>query len=213
MSGLSERMEYHISKNRLETLVDGIFAIAMTILVLGITPPQPDISQAQAVLTAQIIDLFPEFFIFIISFLILAGFWLGHHRQFHFVRVIDSRLLWINIFLLSSLVFIPFSTDVAGDYPDILIAVLLFHVNIIIIGLIFSYHVHYISRSKNLCDPNTDKKFLHVQFHRSILITGIAFIAAIISFVNPSVSLLVYLVVPVAGYFVQQSGSRTKEEV
>jgi len=213
MSGPSERMEYHISKNRLETLVDGIFAIAMTILVLGITPPQPDISQAQAVLTAQIIDLFPEFFIFIISFLILAGFWLGHHRQFHFVRVIDSRLLWINIFLLSSLVFIPFSTDVAGDYPDILIAVLLFHVNIIIIGLIFSYHVHYISRSKNLCDPNTDKKFLHVQFHRSILITGIAFIAAIISFVNPSVSLLVYLVVPVAGYFVQQSGSRTKEEV
>ena len=213
MSGLSERMEYHISKNRLETLVDGIFAIAMTILVLGITPPQPDISQAQAVLTAQIIDLFPEFFIFIISFLILAGFWLGHHRQFHFVRVIDSRLLWINIFLLSSLVFIPFSTDVAGDYPDILIAVLLFHVNIIIIGLIFSYHVHYISRSKNLCDPNTDKKFLHVQFHRSILITGIAFIAAIISFVNPSVSLLVYLVVPVAGYYVRQSGARTKEEV
>lgn len=213
MSGPSERMEYHISKNRLETLVDGIFAIAMTILVLGITPPQPDISQAQAVLTAQIIDLFPEFFIFIISFLILAGFWLGHHRQFHFVRVIDSRLLWINIFLLSSLVFIPFSTDVAGDYPDILIAVLLFHVNIIIIGLIFSYHVHYISRSKNLCDPNTDKKFLHVQFHRSILITGIAFIAAIISFVNPSVSLLVYLVVPVAGYYVRQSGARTKEEV
>ncbi|HUW85496.1 MAG TPA: TMEM175 family protein [Methanoregula sp.] len=194
-------------------MVDGIFAIAMTILVLGITPPQPDISQAQAVLTAQIIDLFPEFFIFIISFLILAGFWLGHHRQFHFVRVIDSRLLWINIFLLSSLVFIPFSTDVAGDYPDILIAVLLFHVNIIIIGLIFSYHVHYISRSKNLCDPNTDKKFLHVQFHRSILITGIAFIAAIISFVNPSVSLLVYLVVPVAGYYVRQSGARTKEEV
>ncbi len=207
MSGTGEKMDYHISKNRLETLVDGIFAIAMTILVLGITPPKPDKTLAPVELTGQIIGLFPEFFIFMVSFLILAGFWLGHHRQFHFVRVIDSRLLWINILLLSSLVFIPFSTNVAGDYPDILIAVLLFHINIIIIGLIFSYHALYISRSKNLCDPDTKKKFLMDQLHRSLLITGIAFIAAVISFVSPSVSLLVYLVVPVAGYFLPQSGS------
>jgi uncharacterized membrane protein len=114
MSGLGERTEYHISKNRLETMVDGIFAIAMTILVLGISPPKPDISQAPALLTGQIMDLLPEILLFIISFLILAGFWLSHHRQFYFARFIDSRLLWINIFLLISLVFVPFSTDIAG---------------------------------------------------------------------------------------------------
>ena len=68
MSGLIERMECHISKKRLETMVDGIFAIATTILVLGITPPKPDISQTQAVLTGQIIGLLPEFFIFIVAF-------------------------------------------------------------------------------------------------------------------------------------------------
>jgi uncharacterized membrane protein len=53
MSGLRERLEYHISKNRLEALVDGIFAIAMTLLVLGISPPKPDLSQAHAVLSAK----------------------------------------------------------------------------------------------------------------------------------------------------------------
>ena len=47
-------MEYHILKNRLEALIDGIFAIAMTLLVLGISPPKPDKSQAQAVLLGQI---------------------------------------------------------------------------------------------------------------------------------------------------------------
>jgi uncharacterized membrane protein len=62
MSGLRERMEYHISKNRLESLVDGIFAIAMTLLVLGISPPKPDRSQAQAVLPGQIFDLFRNSF-------------------------------------------------------------------------------------------------------------------------------------------------------
>lgn len=186
-------------------MVDGIFAIAMTILVPGITPPKPDISQAQAVLAGQIVDIIPEIFIFIVSFLILAGFWLSHHRQFHFVRVIDSRLIWINILLLISIVFIPFSTDVAGDYPEILVAVLLFHINVIIIGLIFSYHAYHILQSKNLCDPNFDRKFLHVQFHRSVLIPIIAFMAVIIAFVNSSLSLLVYLFIPVATFFLQRA--------
>lgn len=189
-------------------MVDGIFAIAMTILVLGITPPKPGISQAQTVLVGQIVDILPEIFIFIISFLILAGFWLSHHRQFHFVRDIDSRLLWINIILLIAIVFIPFSTDVAGDYPDILIAVLLFHTNIIITGLIFSYHAHYILQSRKLCDPNFDQKFLEGQFYRSVLTSLIAFTALIIAFVNPSVSLLVYLAVPAARFFLQRGGYR-----
>ena len=207
MSGQREKMEYHISKNRLETMVDGIFAIAMTILVLGINPPKPEISHAQEVLPGQIFDLIPEIFIFIIAFLILAGFWLDHHRQFHFVRAVDSRLLWINIFLLISLVLIPFSTDVSGDYPEVQVAVLLFHINILIVGLIFSYHLHYISQSKHLLDPLADRKSLRVLFHQTPLIPGIAFIAVLISFVNPSVSLLVYLVGPFAKYFVDRYGS------
>ena len=188
-------------------MVDGIFAIAMTILVLGINPPRPDISQAQDVLPRQIFDLIPEIFIFIIAFLILAGFWLDHHRQFHFVRTVDSRLLWINIFLLVSVVLIPFSTDVAGDYPDILVAVLLFHINILIVGLIFSYHLHYISQSEYLLDPEADTKSLHVLFYQSLLVPGIAFIAVLISTVSPSVSLLVYLIIPFAKYFVNRFGS------
>jgi len=188
-------------------MVDGIFAIAMTILVLGINPPKPEISEAQVVLPGQIFDLFPEIFIFIIAFLILAGFWLDHHRQFHFVSDIDSHLLWITVFLLISVVLIPFSTDVAGDYPDVQVAALLFHINILIVGLIFSYHLHYISQSRHLLDSLADRKSLKVLFHQCLLIPGIAFLAAIISFFNPSVSLLVYLGVPFANYFVERFSS------
>jgi uncharacterized membrane protein len=207
MNGLMEKMEDQISKNRLETMVDGIFAIAMTILVLGIDPPKPEISRAQAVLPGQIFALFPEIFIFIIAFLILAGFWLDHHRQFHFVRTIDSRLLWINIFLLISVVLIPFATDVAGNFPDVQVAVLLFHINILIVGLIFSFHLNIISRSRYLLDSTATSHALQILFHQSLLIPGIAFLAAIISFFNPSVSLLVYLGAPFAKYFVGHFGS------
>jgi hypothetical protein len=95
---------------------------------------------------------------------------------------------------------------VAGDYPDILVAVLLFHINILIVGLIFSYHIHYISQSKYLLDPEADSKSLRVLFHQSLLVPGIAFIAVIISVVSPSVSLLVYLMIPFAKYFVNRFG-------
>ena len=200
-------MEYYISKNRLETLVDGIFAIAMTILVLGITPPRPDISIANAVLQGQIIGIIPEIFIFIVAFLILAGLWLDHHRQFHFVRTVDSVLLWMNIFLLIAVVLIPFSTDVTGNYPGILTAVLLFHINILIVGFIFANNLHYISQSKQVIDPQADLKSLRILFHKSLLIPGIAFFAAIISFVNPAISLLVYLIVPFARYSIDHFGS------
>jgi uncharacterized membrane protein len=204
MNEIGERKEFHISKNRMEAMVDGIFAIAMTILVLGISPPKPDISQAQAVLPVQIFHLFPEIFIFIIAFLILAGFWLDHHRQFHFVSNIDSRLLWINIFMLISVVLIPFSTDVAGDYPEVQVAVLLFHINILIVGLIFSYHGYYLSQSEHLLNPQADSKSLRIIFYQSLLIPGIALLAAIVSFVNPSASLLVYVIIPFAKYFVDR---------
>ncbi len=206
MSRLSEGMEYYISKIRLETMVDGIFAIAMPLLVLGINPPKPAESQAQTTLPFLVFDLVPEIFIFIVAFLILASFWLNHHRHFHFVRSVDSRLVWINIFLLISIVFIPFSTDVAGDYPEVQIAVLLFHINILIVGLFFAYQVSYISKSVHLCDPETDKNFLQAHYLRSILIPVVAFIAVIVSFANPSASLMVYLVIPVGLYFLSRSG-------
>lgn len=188
-------------------MVDGIFAIAMTILVLGINPPKPAESLAQATLPGMVFDLIPEILIFIAAFLILASFWLNHHRHFHFVRSVDSRLLWINIFLLISIVFIPFSTDIAGDYPDVRIAVLLFHINILIVGLFFAYQVSYISKSVHLCHPDTDRNFLQSHYLRSMLIPGVSFGAVIISFVNPSVSLMVYLVIPVGLYFLIRSGS------
>jgi uncharacterized membrane protein len=201
MSAASTRINYHISKNRLEAMVDGIFAIAMTILVLGINPPRPAVSQAQGMLPGLIFGLIPQFFIFVAAFLIIASFWLSHHRQFHFVRTVDPRLLWINILLLISIVFIPFSTDVAGDYPEVQIAVLLFHINIIIVGIIFVYQIFYISKSGHLCDPEADKNFLQLHLLQSPLIPGVAFAAAIVSFVVPPVSLLVYLIIPIIGYY------------
>jgi len=192
MAGQAEDPEYHISKNRLETLIDGIFAIAMTILVLGISPPRPQETLAVAVLPSMIESLIPQVFLFIVAFLVLTLFWLGHHRQFHFVHNIDPALLWINILILITIVFVPFSTDLAGDYPSVRDAVLLFHANMFIVGLLFSLQWHHIRRHEHLCDPVPEKAIVHAWFCRSMLVPAVAVIGGILCFFNPPASLLVY---------------------
>lgn len=197
MTAEIEGLEYHISKNRLETLVDGIFAFAMTLLVLGIDPPRPQESQATAVLPDMIASLIPEIFLFIVAFLVLALFWLGHHRQFHFVSRIDPAILWINILILIAIVFVPFSTDIAGDYPAVTDAALLFHANMFIVGLLFSIQWRYICQHGHLCEPVPSKAIVHGWFYRSMLVPALAVIGGILCFFNPPLSLLVYLTLPV----------------
>lgn len=204
MTGRTEDREYHISKNRLETLVDGIFAFAMTLLVLGINPPRPEDSQATEVLPSMIESLIPEIFLFILAFLVLALFWLGHHRQFHFVCRIDPTLLWINILILIAIVFVPFSTDVAGDYPTVTDAALIFHANIFMVGLLFSVQWRHICGHGHLCEPVPDEAIMQGWSHRTLLVPSIAFIGGILCFFNPPLSLLVYFILPIGTYLVRR---------
>lgn len=207
MTGRVEGLEYHISKNRLETLVDGIFAIAMTLLVLGISPPRPQETLASAVLPGMIESLIPQVFLFIVAFLVLALFWLGHHRQFHFVHKIDPALLWINILILIAIVFVPFSTDLAGDYPDVMDAVLLFHANMFIVGILFSVQWHHIRRHEHLCEPVPEKAIMHAWFYRSMLVPAVAAIGGMLCLFNPPVSLLVYIALLAGSYLQRKSPS------
>ena len=208
MTGALDGLEYHISKNRMETLVDGIFAIAMTLLVLGISPPRPPVSVATAVLPYMMASLIPQVFIYIVSFLVLAFFWLGHHRQFHFVHRIDPALLWINILILIAIVFVPFSTDLAGDYPAVMDATLLFHANMFIVGLLFTIQWHQIRRHEHLCEPVPEKAIVHAWFYRSMLVPVVAVIGGILCFFNPPVSLLAYIALPAGMYLQNRVPSR-----
>lgn len=204
MTELTQVPEYHISKSRLEALVDGIFAIAMTLLILGISPPRPQVSMATAVLPGMIEGLIPQMFLFIVSFLVLALFWLGHHRQFHFVRTVDPFLVWINVLILISIVFVPFSTDVAGDYPTVFDAALLFHANMFIVGFLFLLQWHHIRRHEHLCEPVPEKATVRHGFYHSLLVPAVAAIGGIISLFTPPVSLLVYFALPAGMYLLSR---------
>lgn len=104
-------------KGRIESLTDGIFAFGMTLLVLGAGYPFAVETLAGRPVSQILVQSVPDIILYVISFLILATFWVSHHTQFHHIRSIDRTLLWLNIIILMFIAFIPFSSSIAGVFP------------------------------------------------------------------------------------------------
>jgi uncharacterized membrane protein len=98
---------------RIVAFTDGVFAIAITVLVLGIDVPEqlPD-----ADLHDFLIDSWPQLFAYFLSFAVIGRFWLSHHSLFSMLHDFDRRLLVLNLAYLSLVVLIPFPTNLLGEY-------------------------------------------------------------------------------------------------
>jgi uncharacterized membrane protein len=196
VSGQETTDRYHLSKNRLEALFDGIFAFAMTLLVTGfvIQPiPAPD---ARVELPARIAAMQPEFFSFLIAFFVLASFWLVHHRHFHYVRTIDPALVRITLSILAFTVLMPFSTNISGDYSEVQVAVDLFHANLFILGLLFLIHWWYLVNNPALTSVEISKQDAANGMHRALVVPFVSFLGFVCSFASPSWSMAIYLLMP-----------------
>ena len=124
MSESGETKSVLMEKNRLESLTDGIFAFAMTLLVTSmILPGDAVIHQSSG---AALAGLIPDFYHYIIAFFVLAAFWMGHHEQFSRVHHLDKFFLSLNITGLFFVTLVPFSTSFIGDYDNDFLATVLF---------------------------------------------------------------------------------------
>ena len=101
---------------RFETFCDGVFAIALTLLVIEIKVPNPETIGSTRDLWLALEHLGPLFFAFLLSFAIILITWVNHHRFFKLVGRSSSAFLYANGFLLLTVVFMPFPTALAGEY-------------------------------------------------------------------------------------------------
>jgi uncharacterized membrane protein len=94
--------------NRLEAFSDGVMAILITIMVLELKPPHDP-------RPASLTQMWPTFFAYILSFIIIAIYWVNHHHLIHLVQKVDSIILWANMNLLFWISLIPWVTVYLGD--------------------------------------------------------------------------------------------------
>ncbi len=100
--------------DRVVAFSDGVFAIAITLLVLSIDIPKVPDDKLGDVLR----DLLPQLGTYALSFLVIGVYWMAHHRVFRSVNRVDRRLLWINLVLLGFIALLPFPTEVLGKYGN-----------------------------------------------------------------------------------------------
>ena len=97
---------------------DGVFAIAITLLVLEIRLPEPKPGSHSSLSSALLVELWPDFYSFLISFWFVGTLWIAHHRVFRYIRDYDRGLLLVNLFFLMWIVLLPFSATLLSRYED-----------------------------------------------------------------------------------------------
>ena len=102
---------------RTVALSDGVFAIALTLLVLNITVPELD-SSHHGELGQRLLDHRDEFISYAISFAVISVFWVRHHVFFRRLSLIDTRLAVLNLAYLAFVAFVPYPTRLVGLYGD-----------------------------------------------------------------------------------------------
>lgn len=146
---------YRIPLDRISILIDSIYAFALTLLVITIDIPSKfahgkDIAPVQAIIMSDLPDLIYYF----IAFILLAILWYFEHQRFRSLRYLDRPLLCMNIVSLAFVCLLPFSTNVAGDYPFDHLGAILFELNIFLIGMIALIQWIYIRKRNSDLVPD-----------------------------------------------------------
>ena len=195
-----------MSKDRIETFSDGVFAIILTLLVLELhVPSVPNHANLSEYVIAML-PLIPKFVSFVFSFIIIAIHWIAHHYFFRNVRRTPLGLVLLNNLFLLWLCFMPFPTAMLGDHPTDQFPILLYAVNQLLAAFTFFAFRIYAARNTLFTD-DADAKVMGPKHSLPAIL--IFLFSIIFSFVNVYISLLCFLAVPLL-YFIPTFIGRTK---
>ena len=157
----------NIDPGRLLGLTDGIFGMVMTLLVFGIAIPELQITNYSDFVTF-ISTLTPTIGVTIVSFVLISSFWIYHH-EFIKVKYLNIPYLWLNIFFLICISFIPFSTSLIGHYSHFFLSEAFFGLNIFLTIVIFLLMYLYADKRNFLESKPSKEEKNHVIFTFVIL--------------------------------------------
>jgi len=163
---------------RIEAFSDGVFAIAITLLSLGLVIPMRDN------LGTALHDLWPDFFALALSFAVIGSYWMFHHRLFTAVVRYDRRLIWINLLVLFFIAIMPFSASVIADYGGEPLAVVVYAANIIGVGLASTALTAYVFVGRRMCASSVSDARIRYPVVRG-LVTPCYFAASLLLLLIP----------------------------
>ncbi|MBP2132447.1 putative membrane protein [Methanomicrobium sp. W14] len=195
-----------LGKNRIEALTDGVYAIALTLGVLTIDIseiPSPDTLDNGIYGSLSVV--FPQVFYYAIAFFVLVSFWMAHHRMMDSIKYVDNIFNWMNMIVLFFVALVPFTTDFMGYYDDYALAVEVYALNLLIIGLIQTASWHYISSKKDYLKDNISCDSLLGFKLRGLVCPAASLVVIAYAWLfSPQYATLLFLLIPVFDVFVSR---------
>lgn len=183
---------------RLEAFSDGVFAIAITLLILEIKVPHPPAGDSHSSLAEALSSQWAAYIGYVVSFIMIGIYWVNHHYIFRFYRGTNHVFNLLNIFFLMTISFLPFPTAVISDYiesaGDERAAVMLYALGLLLPALAFLLMWLYASWDYRLIDRRLTPSFIRLlsfQYAGSVLIY---FIAIFLAWWNYKVGLAICLI-------------------
>ena len=181
--------------DRLCAVSDGVYAFALTLLVLDLKVPEvPGITNPQ--LATDLFQQLPNFFAYVISFSVVAFFWTNHHRVFQSVTRCDARALVLNFVHLLFISLTPYAASLIGHYEGDRIATIVFSANLGLASLSLNLLGQYVLAREEWRTDETGGTWVKVPWWTVYAGTGLALVSIVVSFVSSNVALLLWLLLP-----------------
>jgi uncharacterized membrane protein len=181
-----------MKQSRLDSLSDGIFAIVLTFLTFELKLPLLPNPVTEESLANGLISLGPVFLSFILSFALIFTYWRAHHFIVSiYAKNVDARLTSINALFFFFIALIPFTTRLLGEYSHLKVAICIYSINIIFIGLSLLWMRSYVLASGHIDHEVVTEAELRRGVVRVIVPMICAIIAIDLSFLNTQLSFAV----------------------
>ena len=150
---------------RILALSDGVFAIALTLLILDIVLP---VKTNDDNLEQALLHIWPRYLAYVLSFLVIARFWVIHHQTFRLIVRDNATLVWLNFLLLFFIAFLPFPTAVIGAHEGSAAAAVLYAVAVCLTGASSAAYLWYATGRANLIRPDVGRGQIRAMRARSM---------------------------------------------
>ena len=191
--------------NRLHALTDGVYAIAMTLLVLELHVPD---ARSSAELVTGLIAIAPNLFGFALGFAVLGTYWVGSAVNLSHLARVDRAALFLNVLQLFFISLLPFTTALLGRYPDEAAAVIVYALHLEALGLTQYAHWIYVLRHPQLVQAPIDAGTARVVTLRILIGPAAWAVAMLLALGSPRLGYALFFVVLI-GYLIASVRDRT----
>ncbi len=193
--------------NRLQRLADGIFVLAMTLMVLQFDLPDLSETLNNQQVTQYLVAQLPALGIYLTTFVLIAFYWFENLQQLRHFRRTDTVHIWVSLLSLMFVVLVPYTNDLITVYDKNVPSLVVYSLNLLLVGLLSSAGWFYASQQNRLLSPQITAKEISTIRRESLVEPGLALLSIPAACISPVLWEATFWLLPVIyliGYWLER---------